>query len=93
LTIVDCIDHQSIAVVGCRDPIGLGVLQRDPINSWCFVARSNRLLPFFGEFSTGVEVFGEFLSDVGFLWNFSFFMFGLSHFLVFFICVLQAVPV
>ena len=55
------------------------------------------MLQFSGEFLTDIEVFGEFSFRIGFLWNFSLFMFGLKHFLVFFFykslyCVLQVVP-
>jgi hypothetical protein len=35
---------------------------------------------FSGEFAIGVKAFGEFLIGVGFLWNFSLFMFGFSTF-------------
>lgn len=45
---------------------------------WCFAARSNRPLQSSNEFFAGVEV----LFSVGFLWNFSLFIFGLAHFLV-----------
>jgi hypothetical protein len=72
-----------IVVVGCRDLTGLGVLQWVSAGYWCFLVRSDCLLKFSSKFSTGVEVFGEFLFDVGFLWNFSLFMFGLAHFLVY----------
>jgi hypothetical protein len=47
-----------------------------------FAARFGCPLLSSGEFSIGVEVFGEFLFVVGFLWNFSLFMFGLGDFLV-----------
>jgi hypothetical protein len=93
------------------------VLQKDPINSWCFTPKSSRplcfivgsdwLLLFSGtirlplvfcgkiqssnhmlqcssEFLAGVEVVGEISFVVGFLWNFSLFIFGVAHFLIIF---------